>query len=324
MKASYNIVIATDNNYAPHAAICIKSYVLHNQEAAPTHFHILDNNLNIESKGWLEQSLRPIDSISYYSVSNIRNLLKIPVPDRIGITTYARMFMGSILPDSIDKVLYLDCDIVVNANLQELFDIPIEPEIYIVGVIDAFLTNKAKTEIGIPTDSPYINAGVLLVSLNNWRKNNLEDKFIDFLLKMDGDVKYDDQGILNAVCDGHKLIIHPKFNVYSTFYSHPYKLLKKHNHPIYSKKEFIEAKSSPSIIHFTSGIVNRPWVEHCVHPLMSKYIALKMRMPFNNLPLLKDRRGNKERINSWMLRNTPIGVYNFYRNLCKLINHIHK
>lgn len=324
METSYNIVIATDNNYAPHAAICIKSFILNNQDAPPTHFHILDNNLNNESKEWLELSLRKDDSISYYSISNIRNLLKVPVPDRISITTYARMFIGSILPDSFDKVLYLDCDIVINANLKDLFEIQIEPEIYIVGVLDAFLTNNAKTEIGIPSDSPYINAGVLLVSLNHWRKNNLENRFIEFLLNKNGDVKYDDQGILNAVCHGHKKIIHPKYNVYSTIYSHSYKLIKKHNNPIYSKQEYKDAKTYPTIIHFTSGVVNRPWVEHCVHPLKSKYITLKKSMPFSDLPLLKDSRNYRERINSWMLRNTCIFIYNFYQNICKCIYNIRK
>lgn len=319
-----NIAIAADNNYLPYAAICLKSLFLTNLEFEKINVHLIGNNLS-------EASIKNFSTIfnqekyilNIYSISDIENRLQIAVPKTIAITSYARLFISSLLPNDIDKVLYIDCDIIFNGSIFNFYNTDLGDK-WVGGVLDTFMNTRAKDEIGIPHNEPYLNAGVLLIPLSKWRLLNIENKFIQFLLQHNGIVYHHDQGIINAVCQGEKMIFPPKFNATSFYFSHPYRILARNNTPFYTKEEVMEAKKNPIIIHFTCGYLNRPWIKNCKHPYLKLFNKYKQQTEYAKLPILPDKRRLRERMDSIVFLYMPFGIFSIYSKIIDKLGSLKK
>lgn len=118
-----------------------------------------------------------------------------------------RLYLSSLLKE--DKVLYLDTDLMVTDNLDELWDLDLK-DYYAAGVID----QGAKTNLmtpNIPVDkNHYVNSGVLLFNLDKIRQDNKEqelDKFVN-----ENKLYYPDQDTINAVFKDKILFLDNKYN----------------------------------------------------------------------------------------------------------------
>lgn len=324
MDSILNLVIAADSKYLPYAVICLKSLFITNNDFKQINVHLLANKLKKEDiANFSTVFLHTNNKLFTYSISDIEDRLCTKVPSTISITSYARLFICSILPLDVDKVLYVDCDVIFNGSIFDLYNTDIR-ENMVGGVLDTFMNNKAKLLINIPFDEPYLNAGVLLIPLSKWRKQNMEEKFIKFLLENKGNVYHHDQGIINAVCCGKKMIFEPKFNASSFYFSHPYRVLRKRNTPFYSKKQVNNAKEKPVIIHFTCGYLNRPWIKNCYHPYKKLFDFYKQMTIYNKIALLEDKRSNREKLDSFIFRNFPFSLFVVYSKIIDFIGGLKK
>lgn len=137
--------------------------------------------------------------------------------DHISKTTYCRLFASEYLPKEIDKVLYLDCDIIVNKSLTDLYETDISEYSASVVIDCDFYREKRNQELGITTPNTYFNAGVLLLNLRYWRENNLIERFIQFNNSYTHSLDTHDQDILNAVLQGEVLYL-PITNNFQTLF----------------------------------------------------------------------------------------------------------
>lgn len=112
------------------------------------------------------------------------------------LSAYIRLFAGELLPEYVDKVLYIDCDTIVNGKIDELDKIDISNKIF-YGVKDC-IGGVYKKNIGLEKNDIYINAGVLLVNLNELRKINIGQRIDCFMKKYRVFINYADQDILNV------------------------------------------------------------------------------------------------------------------------------
>ena len=117
--------------------------------------------------------------------------------------TYYRLFIASLFPQ-YNKILYLDCDIVVLGDISELYHIELEDHI-LGAVSDQFVSNTnefklyVEKAIGIAPNH-YVNAGVLVINLEQFRKNDIEKQFIRLITEYDFDLLDPDQAYLNYLC----------------------------------------------------------------------------------------------------------------------------
>ncbi len=216
--------------------------------------------------------------------------------------------MADILSDDISKILYLDTDIIVCDDLKDLWTSQLN-DAYVGGCLDVFEGSGSKTAVGLNSDDPYINAGVLLINLDKWREDNLSGKFVGFLNRHNGKIHHHDQGIINGVCKGHLHLLPPQYNMHSTVFSHPYWLINRIMHPYYSKEEYDNAILRPVIIHYTEGFYNRPWKLNCEHPMRQKFIDAQQETPWADAPLQKDNRSIAVRVLSFSFLHFPYSVY---------------
>lgn len=321
-KKHLHIALASDENYAEFVAIVITSLFATNSGFDRITLHLLSNNISSVTINKISQHIPQTGELIVYDIDDISNRLKINVPNTIAISAYSRLFLSNILPTNINKVLYVDCDVIFNNEISELWNINIANS-SVAGVLDTLPDNKSKNNIGLSCNSPYINSGVLLINLSIWRQSNIEKQFIDFLLAHNGIVHHHDQGIINAICKD-KLIIHPRYNLTSSYISHPYNLLSKTNTPFYSKEDVNDAIIKPSIIHFTEGFYNRPWIKNSKHPFSSTFHKYRNLTLWKDVSLRPDKRSFVVKILSFFFLNSPYWCYSIISNALNFLYKIIK
>jgi lipopolysaccharide biosynthesis glycosyltransferase len=182
------------------------------------------------------------------------------------ITVYYRLFLAEVLPRSVDRVLYLDADLLVEGDLAKLWSLPFDGHV-VQAVPDAYACRlhiprlariTFSENIRFSPETPYFNAGVLLIDLRRWREENVGKQAVSLLWKYGGQLAGRDQDALNCSLAGRWKRLPPTWNFHE---------LPEHPHTWEpggaSAEELREAFEQPAIIHFIGW---KPWCQ-TVRPL---------------------------------------------------------
>lgn len=291
-----NIIYSSSDAYSELAGVSITSLFENNKNIDDISVYIIDNGISEKNK----ENFHKIANLYHRSIIflpkiDIEKTLKVDIyTGRWNIGTFFRLYLGTILPKEIDRVLYLDCDTIVRGNLNELYNTDLGK--CIVAGVDDCRSPLYRKELGLKDDSIYINNGVLLVDLEKWRKNSLEEEFSNFIKKHKGDCTYMDQAPLNSILGKRDLIyeLPSKYNAQRVFFDFSYDELLNLRKPLHhlSKEEYIEAINSPIIVHFTPVFISgtRPWQVKDNHKFRNEYLHYKSISPWKDVPLRKDDR----------------------------------
>lgn len=273
IERNIDIVLSPDNNYVQHCTAVMCSILLNCDNTSYIRFHILDNNITEKNKEIMSslKSIRPFD-INYYDMSAF-DLSQFPLNRKhISVATYYRLFIKEILPEYIERALYLDCDVIVEKDLKELWNVD----------LSGYLAGVSEDETSIPnlmrTNLKYsdfcFNAGVILFNMNEIRKINFLQECIDYYNQNKYIIKLQDQDILNGVFDGKCKKLSLRWNTASPFYiSDEWRLTE----PVSVRYDAIY---NPAIIHYSW--VPKPWDPSCVHLLQDEYWKYLSYTPFKN------------------------------------------
>ena len=260
MHIAFNI----DSNYMQHCAVTLVS-IFENNKEEDISIHIIARGLTENNKQVLREiTERYHDAIFFYEPDmkllegfNIRKFSK-----RISLATYYRCILSRLLPTSIDKVIYLDCDLVILGSIRPFWDISLEG-VGVAAVEDMGCREPERYEIlQYPMEYSYFNAGVLLINLDFWRKHDIAQACIDYYHNYPERILYNDQDLLNSVLYKDKKLIDIKWNVQDAFYRRSSHVVQEHD------KKNIEALLHPVILHYTN---RKPWKYDSQHPLRHKY-----------------------------------------------------
>ncbi len=229
-----NVCLACDDNYSKYAGVTIASVLVNSDMCDDLTFYILDEGISEENRNKL-LSLTKIKqcSINFVKVNNemFSDYFNIKTHDYVSIPAFYRLKLSTLLP-KLGRVIYFDCDVIVNTTLQELFNIEMGNFI-VAGVRDI---NKKV----LRKNPEYINSGVVLIDLDNMRKFGIEDEFLDWTKNHFQSIKMGDREIINEVLKGRIKVIDDEWNVQSSNFT---------NRSSYTK--------NPKIIHFVSA--KKPW-----------------------------------------------------------------
>lgn len=255
----FHIAFAADEKFSYPLQIAIYS-LIKNLKCAAT-IHVISSFLSDDSKEKLQRIVSKHKHqhflIEFHNIDpNIVKNFPLLNP-HLSHVTYYRLFLSSIL--TCDKVLYLDCDILINQDISEIQDIDIT-NYYAAGVIDGpnielnYIQNQQWSDI---LDT-YFNAGVLLFNLYLIRQHSIQRCYIQNLLKYQNTIKFEDQDIINLTLN--KILSIPKEYNWLPAYGHgkPFKLfpLNKAFKSLSNSlnKEYKNAK----IFHFAG--IRKPWL----------------------------------------------------------------
>lgn len=277
-----HIILCTDEHYIIPCGITIFSICYHNKQHN-LHFHILAEEVSDRRKAELETMIKNSgQNICFYKIKE--TLLKnVPVNNCFRTSIYYRLLMANILPSNINKILYLDSDIIVRGDIEELWEYDISN--YALGaVLDQSCDDiRNSNRIGLPPLSDYYNSGVLLINLDFWRKQHIGEQCIRYVKENAENVLYPDQDALNIITQ-HKWIKLPfQYNTQAFMFYQPSEILAR----IEYVRQMIKASENPLIIHYTEA--RKPWMYGCKHPFTSEYLKYKRLSPWCNTPLIKKK-----------------------------------
>lgn len=311
-----NILYATDSNYSPHAAASVYSLLDNNRSFDKINIYIIDDNISDDCKYKFNSMVGQFSNATliFYPFENLSHKLRLKETwfARAG---YARLMLAAIA--DVDKMLYLDCDTIVNGSLEEIWGIDIS-DCCVAGVQDNPALFMSEV-IGMDANDRYINSGVMLINLKKWREENIEAKIIKMIEDYNGFVPHHDQGIINGVCKGMIKIIHPKFNTMSQFFYLKSKQIKKlyKMKNFYSQEELDSATANPTIIHYISKFYNRPWFKKCTHPMKDLYVKYLECTPFG-LVLQDGDLKRSVRIRRFVFNNFPFCIYTLFERVLNI------
>lgn len=284
-----DILTCTDKKFVIPTGVMIYS-VCKNNQSETLNFHvIIDNSVTEDLKNEILEETSRFSNVSLVfhkiDISNIRASLVVK-NSAFPVSIYYRLLMTELLPEDIDKILYLDSDIVVCHNLRELwlFNIQDRP---LAAVINQSDGGKSYKRLGLPSDKDYFNSGVMLVNLKYWRNNQCSKKLINYVQENPKVLVFPDQDALNYVFQDSKLLLPIKYNVQEKFFRANLSSFNKK-----FEKEISSAIYDPYILHYTGA---KPWFTKCSHPLKSIYYQYKNETHWKNNMLMENRyRSNRK------------------------------
>ena len=295
-----SVAYATDNSYAQHVAVSLYSLLSKMADDVQFDIYILANKLSDEYRRKLSCTADMFKVvIKFIDISNIEQLLPAGIDTaNLSISTYCRLFLSQLLPPTVDRLLYLDCDTLVCDSLRDLTSCVDNDDWYVAGVEDTMYPNM-KVGIGLDHKDLYINAGVLYINLKRWREDNLTNRFIEFINRFNGQVPHLDQGVINGVFRSGKIRLPLRYNVQAPIFAiHSYHNLKQFFDldTFYTQMEVSDAKLNPAIIHYTSFFVERPWFRFCIHPRKKDYRSILRLTEFADAPLIDNKISLKQKM----------------------------
>ena len=230
-----NICLASDNNYAKYLSVTAASILANAKKEDDICFYILDGGIEEDNKNKI-LSLKEIKNCEINFIKIDDNLFedykKVKTHSYITLATYYRLKLSELLP-FVDKIIYFDCDIIVNSSLDELFGTDLNG-FALGGVLDISRKHTAKN----PT---YINSGMIVFNLEYIRKNNIEEEFLNYTKENIDKIKTGDQEIINEVLKGGRIkVLDDSWNVQSSNFI--------------NRSSYIKI---PNVIHYVSK--NKPW-----------------------------------------------------------------
>ena len=205
MNKEIPIFFSTDDNYIPYLDVAVSSLIANASKEFNYRIIILNTGVNKENVDKIKQNERDMFKIDFVDISDDVEKIKSKLKNvyHFSIVTYYRLFIASLFVQ-YDKVIYLDCDLVVLGDISKLYHTELGDNI-LGACPEQFVQNTkefrayAAEALGVDPDG-YVNAGVLLMNLAEFRKNRIEEKFVHLITEHDFDLLDPDQAYLNYLC----------------------------------------------------------------------------------------------------------------------------
>jgi lipopolysaccharide biosynthesis glycosyltransferase len=234
MDNKINVTLSCDDKYAPYAGVVIASILSNAEPTDELAIYVLDGGISEGHKNEII-SLKSIKDceINFVKIDSslFEDYKQIKTHSYISLPAYYRLKIPSLLP-TVNKIIYFDCDVVVNSSLKALFDTEFDGN-YVAGVLDI---DKRK----IKKNTSYVNAGMLVLNLEAIRADNIEEEFLSYTKSHIDTIKLGDQEIINEVLRGKIKLLDEEWNVQSSNFT---------NRSSYTL--------NPKIIHFVAK--RKPW-----------------------------------------------------------------
>ena len=290
-KNRVHIVYASDDGFSEILGISMVSLYENSKDMESIAVYILDSGITDTNKKKLESICKTYNRALpvWIKAKNICKVLSMDVViDRGSLSQYARLFVSGDLPADLHRVLYLDCDVLDNASIRELWNLDLHGKT-IGALMDAF-SRQYRSNINLQPDDIMFNSGVMLIDLDKWKAQQIEEKLMKFIAGKRGKIQQGDQGALNAVLSHDTYCFEPRFNSVTIYYDFSYDEMLVYRKPpkFYDREEIKKAADSPVIIHFTTSFLSRrPWVEGCKHKYVDEWMKYKKMSPWADKGLWK-------------------------------------
>lgn len=265
MDKRYNIVCVSDEGYVQHAAVMLCSLFETNRDKT---FMIYFLTAGISNASWkrLCELCHTYHSDIHIIICSVDEIKDLPV-GQWNFIMYLKLFIPQVLPEMVERCLFLDVDMVINADISELYDIDFGKKVLAAAedIPDCILH---KQRLGMSEDDIYINSGVMVCNVAEWRRWELKRPIFKFVRTI-GDKILNEQDVIALYFKGYIECLPIRWNMVTFYFNRVPKIFPKY------LSGLAEAKRHPGIIHFAAPI--KPWYRDSQHPysyLYKKYLRL--------------------------------------------------
>lgn len=287
-----NIAIGIDDKFLMPAGVFYTSLLNNNKNV---NLFVISTNLSESSKESLQAIANKFNSNLTFCFfdKSIINYFPVRKQDHISLATYYRLLLPKILPESMNKILYLDCDMIVNNNIDFLWNTNIK-NYSCAASPDMYYDSESITKrLGYSVTEHYFNAGMLLINLDYWRINKISEKTIAYISDYPEKCIAHDQDAINAVLQGTIKTVSASYNIQQDFLRKDLSILEVKDEKILN--DIKNCINNPYIIHYTGP--SKPWTFQCVNPYKFLWNSYQRKTQWKNLS--KENEFSGKRLIDW-------------------------
>lgn len=225
----------------------------------PITWHVCESDLSAEDRLTIQTHLESSAiEINWHRVADER-LVELPIWGRAVAGMYQRVLVPDVLPESIKRMIYLDCDLLFLDAIEILWNTDITGSTIgavqdaVIPYVSSPLGLRRYSELGFQRADPYFNAGVYIIDLDAWREHRVGEKAIDYVHRYERSINMADQDALNAVMHNRWKRLHDRWNIIGGSAG------RAHFTPRGIDPSLMtDALRKPAIIHFAGYL--KPWI----------------------------------------------------------------
>lgn len=246
-----NLLFCINHNFVPLMINCVRS-IVKNGAGTKYQIYILHSDLEETDRGQIEAGVGE-QAVCHFISVDPGIFAGFPETKRYPAEIYYRLAAPLLLPRELDRILYLDVDTVVINPLDELYNMSFDGNyFYACTHVRKFLTDVNKLRLGVRSDAPYVNTGVMLYNLSALRENLRLEDIRDYAQRKMQAFLLPDQDILTALYgEKVKLVDTMRYNLSD-------RILALHNADPRNEKLDLEwVRNNGVVIHYCGK--NKPW-----------------------------------------------------------------
>ena len=263
-----NIALITDENYVVPSGTALASVLQSNPDEL-IDFYIITAYLSDKSVSILQSFIAPHKERATLKIITLDKNIIADFPmrkgDHVSVATYYRIYFPSIMPLDVNKLLFIDGDILCIDTLREFYDFDVSNYSCMAAHDERNDDSKSFERLRYSQSDGYFNAGVMLINLSWWRTHNVQQQCLDYIAAEPDACLWHDQDALNHVLHGTVLWADFRYNFTQGFYFDKSGMCIDEQY----YADIDRARKHPCILHFSSAY--KPWHIECNHPLKKQY-----------------------------------------------------
>ena len=203
MNNQINILMSVNKKFLEHIEELVYSLVNYTDKNLKIYLMYVETELNNDDLEYIKKFVEGTNQATVEPVKfDVRALEGMPVTDNegafFGMEAYSRLFCAFKLPEDMERILYLDADMICTGDIEELYNLDFDDKIW-VAAPDNGIQEKDLNRLGLPLDYKYINSGMLLINLKKLRANYTERFIVEKIRENKDILIYPDQDFVNKI-----------------------------------------------------------------------------------------------------------------------------
>lgn len=271
MKLKLNVLFTLNDAFVPQVATSICSIMEQVSSAYQIHFYLFSEGITPENQEKLRNFVHSHSHhISFIELEELETYFDFSF-DTNGWSSIvlARLLVDKLLPEEVDKIIYLDGDTLAVGDIACLWNEDLKGKV--LGMAPEPTVSKESRQVLDLKNQVYHNAGVMLIDLKKWREEKIGKKILDYYRQKSGQLFANDQDAINGSIPSEIQTLSIAYNYFNVYDTYPYRALVKISQPapFVDQKAYEAGKSSPVIIHFLGE--ERPWRRWNTHRFSRDY-----------------------------------------------------
>jgi lipopolysaccharide biosynthesis glycosyltransferase len=275
------ILVSADAGYGAWLGVMLAS-LLRFDHGAKLHIHLMSDGIDRPTLDTIAAMVEAAGAqLTIYDVAPLLDGRKgtLPVHDYISRATYTKVFFDAIVPPTVERVIYLDVDLVCRGSLRDLWAVDLGGGVAAVAVDCAIgrdavgdlaaAARKARDRhaerLGLPQDGTYFNTGLIVIDVVQWREQGIAIASAQWTKNNESLVQIAEQDSLNAVLRGRVAWLDDRWNWLAVW-------------------AWREPPEDVAICHFAGP--DKPWYADYAGPGAADWLAAKAASPFRDVPLV--------------------------------------